>query len=112
MTLMGQVLCICKVFFIFRYKYLTLDRASSWGYFDIITLLMLNKASITLPNKKGFTPLDYAYSEEIKSHLIQCAEAIKANKPIKTPKRKDPEVPPPSSNQQATAYVSYLRTIF
>ena len=85
--------------------------ASSWGYYDIVTLLMLHHANLGVKNRKGFTPLDYAYSEEMKNHLIHCAECIKANKPIVTPKRKEPEVNH-ERNQQATAYVSYLKTLF
>jgi ankyrin repeat protein len=85
-----------------------LHLACAWGYFDLVTLLMQSNAQLT-SNRKGFTPLDYCYSDDMRAHLLHCADALKLNKPIITPKRREPEV---RGNQQATAYVSYLRTIF
>ncbi len=87
--------------------------AASWGYFDIVTLLMMAKASITATNLKGFTPVDYAYNEDMKTHLLYCAECIKNNQVIITPKRVDQEYPGTEVKENTgMAYVSYLKTIF
>lgn len=85
--------------------------ASSWGYFDIVTLLMQSRANPSVLNKKGFTPVDYAFSDEMRNHIANCTESIKSNKPIVTPKRKEPDRST-AANQTTTAYVSYLRSIF
>ena len=88
--------------------------ASSWGYFDIITTLMMAKASVTANNLKGFTPIDYAYNEDVKNHLLYCVECIKNNQAIKTPKRINQEYLAGTEAKENTgmAYVSYLKTIF
>jgi hypothetical protein len=87
--------------------------ASSWGYFDIVTLLMMAKALITATNSKGFTPVDYAYNEDMKTHLLYCAECLKNNQVIITPKRVDQEFPGTEVKENTgMAYVSYLKTIF
>lgn len=88
--------------------------ASSWGYFDIVTVLMMAKASITATNLKGFTPVDYAYNEDVKNHLYYCADCIKNNQVIITPKRVDQEYLAGTEVKGNTgmAYVSYLKTIF
>lgn len=88
--------------------------ASSWGYFDIVTLLMMANASIMATNLRGFTPVDYAYNEDMKNHLYYCVECIKNNQVIITPKRVDQEYLAGTEVKENTgmAYVSYLKTIF
>ena len=105
---MAQPYFTCKFFILENFS------AASWGYYDLVTDLILAKGSISITNQKGFTPLDYAYNEDMKNHLLYCVECIKNNHTIITPKRINQENFGGSEVKENTgmAYVSYLKSIF
>ena len=43
--------------------------AAAWGHFETVTILIESGANLNHCNKKGWSPLDYAYSLDMKDHI-------------------------------------------